>query len=87
MYRQYSKKISQRDRFIKKAIHNSICCKHSYELEKRLLSARKQVRKLSKELSGLYMKLDSLELLGKQEEQLKCDVRILQQRKQRLRNE
>ena len=90
MYSQHNSKNSMSDpkRIIKKAIHNSICCKHSYDLEKRLKltqhtlrNTRKEIRKLERELAGAYMKIDSIELLGKKEEQLKHDIRILAKRR------
>jgi len=83
MYRHYVQKKDRKQ--LIKAIHNSICCKHSVELEIRLKKALKKIKKLGLELSDLHMKLDSLELLGKSEEQLKHDVKILAKRKRELK--
>ena len=93
MYTQHNYKTPKPDpkRIIKKAIHNSICCKHSHNLEIRLKrthralrNARKEIEKLGSELAGAYMKIDSIEMLGKKEEQLKHDIRVLVRRRAQL---
>ena len=80
-----------RDSLRKKAIHNSACFS-------RLAKLKKQVRSLLKELASLEMEketladdlvsahitIDSLELLGKKEEALKHDIRILMHKRNEL---
>lgn len=80
-----------RDTLRKKAIHNHACFS-------RLVKLKKQVRSLLRDLASLEMEketladdlvsahitIDSLELLGKKEEALKHDIRILMHERDKL---
>ena len=80
-----------RDSLRKKAIHNHACFS-------RLAKLKKQVRSLLRELASLEMEketladdlvsahitIDSLELLGKKEEALRHDIRILMHKRNEL---
>lgn len=88
-------------KLLKQAVCNSFCCKQLkilqkeyLQLQQELLHTQQQMQRMTierqeivNELIDTQTNLDNLELLGKKEEHLKYDIKILMQRKRQLQLE
>lgn len=80
-----------RDSLRKKAIRNAACFKRLEILKEQVRSLMRELRSIEQEketladdLVSAHITIDSLELLGKKEEALKHDIRILIRRRNEL---